>query len=309
VLVEYARNVAGIEDAAHAEQHPGAAHAVAVPLACSLVGEWREVRTVPGTQAARLCGPGPLPGYHLCSYGLAVEYEPVLEAAGLVVAGRAPDAGVEIVELPGHPFFMASLFQPQVGAEGEALHGLIRAFAGAVAEHRGRLPAITVVAYDPAWPARYRAEEVRLRGALGPAALRIEHVGSTSVPGLGAKDIVDIQVSVRSFEPQAAYQDVLERLGYYHRPDPEAAHRFFGLLDASGRRIVNLHVCEAGSEWERRHLAFRDRLRADRQLCREYERLKRRLAPLHTDANEYAAAKGEFIEAAQGPPAENSRCT
>lgn len=140
MLVEYARNVAGIEDAAHGEQHPGAAHAVAVPLACSLVGEWREVRTVPGTQAARLCGPGPLPGYHLCSYGLAAEYEPVLEAAGLVVAGRAPDAGVEIVELPGHPFFMASLFQPQVGAEGEPLNGLIRAFAAAVAEHRRACP-------------------------------------------------------------------------------------------------------------------------------------------------------------------------
>jgi GrpB-like predicted nucleotidyltransferase (UPF0157 family) len=233
----------------------------------------------------------------------------VLEAAGLVVAGRAPDAGVEIVELPGHPFFMASLFQPQVGAEGEPLHALIRAFAGAVAEHHARSPVITIVAYVPAWPARYLAEEARLREALGDLAARIEHVGSTSVPGLAAKDIVDIQVSVRSFEPQAAYQGVLEGLGYYHRPDPEPAHRFFGLLDASGRRVVNLHVCEAGSEWERRHLAFRDRLRADPQLGHQYEQLKRRLAPLHTDVNEYADAKGEFIEAAQRPPAEKPQRT
>jgi len=109
----------------------------------------------------------------------------------------------------------------------------------------------------------------------------------------------DIQLSVRSFEPQTAYQEALERLGYNHRPDPEPAHRFFGLLDASGRRVVNLHVCEAGSEWERRHLAFRDRLRADPELRRAYAQLKRRLAPLYTDINEYADAKGEFIKAAQ----------
>ncbi|MBJ7596714.1 MAG: hypothetical protein DLM67_11020 [Candidatus Nephthysia bennettiae] len=165
---------------------------------------------------------------------------------------------------------------------------------------------IEIVVYDPAWPARYASEASRLRAALGDLAVRIEHVGSTSVPELAAKDIVDIQVSVRTFGPQVAYQDVLERLGYYHRPDPEAAHRFFGLLDASGRRVGNLHVCESGSEWERRHLAFRDRLRGDPQLCREYERLKRRLAPLYTDINEYADAKGEFIGAAQRPAGENA---
>jgi GrpB-like predicted nucleotidyltransferase (UPF0157 family) len=159
---------------------------------------------------------------------------------------------------------------------------------------------IEIVPYDPAWAARYAAEEARLREALGPQARRIEHVGSTSVPGLAAKDIVDIQLSVSSFEPQAAYQEPLERLGYYHRPDPEPAHRFFGLVDGSGRRLFNLHVCESGSEWERRHQAFRDRLRADPDLCREYERLKRHLAPFYTDVNEYAAAKSEFIRAVQG---------
>jgi len=136
---------------------------------------------------------------------------------------------------------------------------------------------------------------------MGPVAQRIEHIGSTSVPGLGAKDIVDIQLAVASFEPQVAYQGPLERLGYFRRPDPEPAHRFFWLADASGRRLVNLHVCESGSEWERRHLAFRDRLRADPGLRRDYERLKRRLAPLFTDVNEYAGAKGGFIAAAQGP--------
>src|ERR1700730_18027185 len=90
-----------------------------------------------------------------------------------------------------------------------------------MAGHHGQVMAIEIVPYDPAWPGRYAAEAQRLSEALGELAVRVEHIGSTSVPGLAAKDIVDIQLSVRFFEPQAAYQEALERLGYYHRPDPE----------------------------------------------------------------------------------------
>jgi CTP synthase (UTP-ammonia lyase) len=91
---------------------------------------------VPGTRAAAICGPGPMHGYHVCGYGLAPDHIGTLEAAGLVIGGHAPDAGVEIVELPGHPFFMATLFQPQGRADGEPLHPLLTAFADAVAGHR-----------------------------------------------------------------------------------------------------------------------------------------------------------------------------
>lgn len=129
--MEYARNVAGIVDASHAEIDCTGLPII-VPLTCSLVGEYREVRTVPGTKAATMCGSGPMAGYHFCSYGLAAEVVPLLEAAGLVVSGYAADGNIEIVELPRHPFFLATLFQPQVSLEEGALHPLLAAFADAI---------------------------------------------------------------------------------------------------------------------------------------------------------------------------------
>ena len=134
-----ARRLAGIEDAAHAEVDPDAADAVVAGLACSLVGEEREVTCVPGTRLAEICGTAPFVGFHWCSYGLAEGFVERLEAAGVVVCARAPDAGVEGIELPEHPFFVATLFQPQVGAlAGEPLHPLITSFVQAAG--RGRSP-------------------------------------------------------------------------------------------------------------------------------------------------------------------------
>ena len=160
-------------------------------------------------------------------------------------------------------------------------------------------PPIVVVDYDPAWPERYEAEASRLREALGPAAVRIEHVGSTSVPGLAAKAVIDIQLSVQSFEPADRYAEPLRRLGYEQFPDPATPeHRIFVLPKGGGPREINLHVCEAGSDWERRHPAFRDRLRADNAARDEYAALKRELALKHgNDVESYADAKGDFIRA------------
>jgi len=127
-VVELARGLAGI-DAAHAETDPDAAALVAAPLTCSLVGETRTVTCVPGTRVGALCGTEPFAGFHWCNYGLAPPFEDVLVDAGVVIAARAPDAGVEAIELPGHPFFVATLFQPQVGSlAGGPLHPLIAAF-------------------------------------------------------------------------------------------------------------------------------------------------------------------------------------
>jgi CTP synthase (UTP-ammonia lyase) len=128
VVIELARSLAGI-DAHHAETDPDAEALVAAPLACSLVGEERMVTCVPGTRLAELCGTEPFPGFHWCNYGLADEFVDALTAAGVVISAHAPDAGVEGIELPGHPFFAATLFQPQVGAlAGRPLHPLIDAF-------------------------------------------------------------------------------------------------------------------------------------------------------------------------------------
>jgi CTP synthase (UTP-ammonia lyase) len=123
---------AGIEDAAHAEVEPGALAPVVAPLSCSLVGEEREVTCVPGTRLAAICGTEPFTGFHWCNYGLADAFVAPLADAGVVVSARAPDAGVEGIELPDHPFFVATLFQPQAGAlEGGPLHPLVTAFVQA----------------------------------------------------------------------------------------------------------------------------------------------------------------------------------
>jgi CTP synthase (UTP-ammonia lyase) len=132
MLVEYARNAAGIADAGHAESDPDAGAHVVAPLHCSLVGEERTVTTVPGTLVARLCGTAPFAGFHWCNYGLEPAYLDRLAVAGLVVAATAAEAGVEAVELPGHPFYVATLFQPQVGSsQSGTLHPLIAALVRA----------------------------------------------------------------------------------------------------------------------------------------------------------------------------------
>jgi len=131
-VVELARSLAGI-DAHHAETDPDADATVIAPLTCSLIGEERTVTCVPGTRLAAIRGVEPFAGFHWCSYGLAASFEEALASAGVVVCARAPDPGVEGIELPGHPFFVATLFQPQVGALArEPLHPLIGAFLDAV---------------------------------------------------------------------------------------------------------------------------------------------------------------------------------
>lgn len=149
---------------------------------------------------------------------------------------------------------------------------------------------------DPAWPARYQDEAGRIRAALGDRVVRLEHVGSTSVPGLAAKPIVDIQLSLASLEPRQAYVAALAGLGYRHVADGiEPDHEYFSRED-DGRRAFQIHACRAGSDWERRHLAFRDWLRVHPDDARAYEDLKRHLASAHPrDLMTYVDGKTPFI--------------
>ena len=131
VVVEFARNVAGI-DAAHAESDPDADEPVIERLVCSLYGEERTVVPVPGTRIAELCGAAPFPGFLFCGFGLAPQFVRPLARAGLPIGAHAADAGVEAVELRDHPFFVATLFQPQMGAlDGAPPHPLIETLLAA----------------------------------------------------------------------------------------------------------------------------------------------------------------------------------
>jgi GrpB-like predicted nucleotidyltransferase (UPF0157 family) len=157
----------------------------------------------------------------------------------------------------------------------------------------GREPGrIVIVAYDPGWVTRFARERDRIRAALEDQAQRIEHVGSTSVPGLGAKPIVDILVTVTDAKDAARYGAALEQAGYGLRVR-EADHRMF----RTPERDVHVHVLSEGDPEVKRMLGFRDELRHSAEDRERYEALKRGLARRHwRDMNEYADAKGPFIE-------------
>jgi len=153
--------------------------------------------------------------------------------------------------------------------------------------------AITIADYDPAWPARFESERVRIEAELGDLPIRIEHIGSTAVPGLAAKPIVDILVTVDNPDDEAAFAPALVHAGYELRVR-EAGHRMF----RTPRRDVHVHVWADDDAEVGRYLALRDRLRASRDDRAAYERLKRELASRDwDDMNHYAEAKGELIEA------------
>lgn len=160
---------------------------------------------------------------------------------------------------------------------------------------------LEVVAYDRGWPAAFDAEAIRLRTALGTLALRIDHNGSTSIPGLAAKPIIDIQVSVAALQPIATYGEPLRSIGYVHVPHPDDSFCPFFHRPREWPHSHQVHVVEAGGAEERRTLAFRDYLRDHPAAAREYEQLKqdlaRQLAATTRESREaYAQAKTDFIE-------------
>jgi CTP synthase (UTP-ammonia lyase) len=130
-VVEYVRNVLG-EPATHAESDGAAEDNVVGALACSLYGEERVVTPVPGSRFAGWVDE-PFTGMHFCSYAPTAEVVERLVARGVVIGATADDAGAEVLEFPDHPFFVASMFQPHIGAlAGNPVHPLVLAFTAAV---------------------------------------------------------------------------------------------------------------------------------------------------------------------------------
>jgi GrpB-like predicted nucleotidyltransferase (UPF0157 family) len=156
-------------------------------------------------------------------------------------------------------------------------------------------PGIVVVPYDPTWPRWFRDVAAGLRATLGGTALRIDHIGSTAVPGLAAKPVLDVQISVAGFEPLAAFRDPLESLGYVYRAEnPERTKRYF--REPPGARRTHIHVRQRGHWSEQFALLFRDYLRGHRVAAARYAALKTELAPRYRhDGAGYVAAKEPFI--------------
>jgi GrpB-like predicted nucleotidyltransferase (UPF0157 family) len=150
---------------------------------------------------------------------------------------------------------------------------------------------VEVVDYDDAWPARFTAEADQIRAALGKELRAIEHVGSTAVPGLAAKPIVDIAVSVEDFDTFDV--GVLEELGYRHVPEYEdefPQRRYFS------KPAFHIHVYEQEHEEFMDYVRFRDYLRTHPEDAELYGSLKLRLASEHAEDREaYQEAKAPFV--------------
>jgi GrpB-like predicted nucleotidyltransferase (UPF0157 family) len=154
---------------------------------------------------------------------------------------------------------------------------------------------ITLVEYDPAWPGNFAREAKRIKAALGERAITVDHVGSTSVPGLAAKPIIDILLVVASSADEPSYVPALEAAGYVLRirePDWHQ-HRLFKGPDTN----INLHVFTQGSEEILKTLMLRDWLRTNQSDRELYARSKRSLASEKWRyVQNYADAKTEVIE-------------
>jgi GrpB-like predicted nucleotidyltransferase (UPF0157 family) len=153
---------------------------------------------------------------------------------------------------------------------------------------------VRVVPYDPAWPALFAAEAARIRAALDGLPLRLEHMGSTGVPGLAAKPIVDILAGRPPGSAVGPYVEALARAGYAHRGEQGIPGREF--FRRGDPRAYHVHLAEEGSAPWRTPLAFRDALRADPALAAEYGALKRELAArFPRDREAYIEGKGPFV--------------
>jgi GrpB-like predicted nucleotidyltransferase (UPF0157 family) len=158
----------------------------------------------------------------------------------------------------------------------------------------GRHDPVEIASSDPSWPDLFEEIAATLRRHLGDTALRIEHIGSTSVPGLGAKPVIDVLVAVPDVGDEAAYVAGVEAAGVELR-SRDSVHRYFRPPPGT-RRDRQIHVCGPGTPWERDHLLFRDYLRAHPGVAADYESVKRRLAADYRDDRiAYNEGKTGFI--------------
>ncbi len=132
-VLEYARNVMGLEEADHAESNPDAAMPLIAPLYCSLVDQEGGIMLKAGSRAAAIYGRNEIIEKYQCNYGVGVKYQPLFDEGNLQVTGVDAAGEVRVVELAGHPFFFATLFQPERSAFSGTVHPLIRAYVEAAA--------------------------------------------------------------------------------------------------------------------------------------------------------------------------------
>ncbi len=219
-----------------------------------------------------------------------------LAAAGVEAGAAADEAWRRLRSVEGPRATIIDLYALVAGPRGLAAHEL--PLAERIALSRSVMPdvwpgfevtadslrsgeLIRIVDYDPGWPVRFDEWRKRLQLLLGETAIRIEHVGSTSVPGLPAKPIIDIQISVHELGDESRYVPQLEGAGVQLR-SRDSLHRYFRPFPGQPRHL-HVHVCAHGSAWEREHLLFRDYLRTHADARDSYAAAKRDAAAIWAD--------------------------
>lgn len=158
---------------------------------------------------------------------------------------------------------------------------------------------VLVVPYDSSWPALFVKERARIEEAVGRCVEDVEHVGSTAIPGLDAKPVIDVMAGLRSMQDAERCIEPLVNLGYSYWTEGAEPHhllfvKFLNLERTA--RTHNLHLVEVGSRYWEERLLFRDYLRYRPEIALEYARLKHKLAGLYRDDREaYTAAKTNFV--------------
>ena len=158
---------------------------------------------------------------------------------------------------------------------------------------------VRIVDYDPSWPTLFAKERNVILGAVGRWVEEVEHVGSTAIPDLDAKPVIDLMVGLKSMADASLCIEPLTSLGYSYWAEGAQSHHhlFVRFVDlAMSARTHNLHLVEVGGQYWKEHLLFRDYLRKHSETAKEYAGLKYRLATRHRDDREaYTAAKADFV--------------
>ena len=159
---------------------------------------------------------------------------------------------------------------------------------------------VKIIDYDSHWPLLYEKEKRLILDVIGHIVMRIEHIGSTAVPDLGAKPIIDVIVAVNHLNDAERCIEPLATIGYEYVPEYEdemAERRYFHKGKPPKEQHYHLHMVELTSDFWKRHLLFRDYLRTHPETAQEYFKLKKRLATKYrSDREEYTDAKTSFIE-------------
>ena len=159
---------------------------------------------------------------------------------------------------------------------------------------------ITLVPYDKDWPILFKQEQQLLANATSEYHVWIEHIGSTAIPEIHAKPIIDIMLGVDSLDIADKHLLApIQALGYMYLRELEQQmpyRRFFQKIDIHGTRTHHIHLVQYNSEFWIRHIRFRDHLRLNPNIAKKYEQFKLSLAPHFTDTRKYAEAKSDFIK-------------